>query len=270
MRRDCLVALGHDITGHGEYFPEMHLSRIRLGRKALALLSEHLSLEPLQLMLQGVNLLTLCRDGVRLRQDELAHVHGWLTRHFGVLGSAGQRGVLHARILSHRSAQRCINTGFIAAIYLPITLALSLHASNDALRATLIPTARKWKLDEILDACAEYTGRTRRDLTFEYLLIGGINDSPEQARELVSLLGSKCLPGNVNLIPFNYVETEQGFRRPTRDSVARFRAELVKAGRTVTQRMTRGHSIAAACGQLRRTMEGRTATIIPIASIGGV
>ncbi len=151
---------------------------------------------------------------------------------------------------------------------LPITLALSLHAPNDALRATLIPTARKWKLEEILDACAEYTGRTRRDLTFEYLLIGGVNDSVDQAKELVSLLRTKKLPGNVNLIPFNYVETPQGFRRPTRDSLAKFRAELEKSGRIVTQRMTRGHTIAAACGQLRRSVE--PSTFIPLAAIGGV
>ncbi len=137
---------------------------------------------------------------------------------------------------------------------LPITLALSLHAPEDALRAQLIPTARKWKLDEILDACAEYTHNTHRNLTFEYLLIGGVNDSPEQARALAALLKKKRLPGNVNLIPFNYVETPQGFRRPTRESVARFRAELEKAGRVTTQRMTRGHAISAACGQLRRAV----------------
>ena len=157
----------------------------------------------------------------------------------------------------------------LAAEDLPITLALSLHAPNDALRATLIPTAKKWKLDEILDACAEYTGRTHRDLTFEYLLIGGINDGVEQAKELVSLLRTRKLPGNVNLIPFNYVETEQGFRRPTRESVARFRTELEKSGRIVTQRMTRGHAIAAACGQLRRSVE-RQAPVIPLAAIGSV
>jgi 23S rRNA (adenine2503-C2)-methyltransferase len=63
------------------------------------------------------------------------------------------------------------------------------------------------------------------------------------------------LPGNVNLIPFNYVETPEGFRRPTRESITRFRAELERAGRVATQRMTRGHAIAAACGQLRRQAE---------------
>ena len=135
---------------------------------------------------------------------------------------------------------------------IPITLALSLHAPNDELRARLIPTARKWKLEEILDACDVYTKNTGRDLTFEYLLIGGVNDSAEHARELAALLKRKKLPGNVNLIPFNYVETSQGFRRPDKENIVRFRAELEKAGRVATQRMTRGHAIAAACGQLRR------------------
>lgn len=137
---------------------------------------------------------------------------------------------------------------------MPITLALSLHAPDDETREALIPTARKWKIEEILDACAEYVRNTHRNLTFEYLLIGGVNDSPEQARALASLLKSRRLPGNVNLIPFNYVETPQGFRRPERESVQRFREELEKAGRVATIRMTRGHAISAACGQLRRTV----------------
>lgn len=138
---------------------------------------------------------------------------------------------------------------------LPVTLALSMHAPNDELRAQLIPTARKWKLEEILDACNEYVRNTHRDLTFEYLLIGGVNDRPEHARELGALLKAKKLPGNVNLIPFNYVDTPQGFQRPTRESVTRFREELEKMGRVATQRMTRGQTISAACGQLRRNVE---------------
>ncbi len=142
----------------------------------------------------------------------------------------------------------------LAAEDLPITLALSLHAPDDELRAQLIPTARKWKLAEILDACSEYARTSGRNLTFEYLLLGGVNDSPEQARALASLLRKYQLPGNVNLIPFNYVETPQGFQRPTKDAIVRFRDELEKAGRATTQRMVRGHAIGAACGQLRRTV----------------
>ncbi len=137
---------------------------------------------------------------------------------------------------------------------LPVTLALSLHAPNDDLRAKLIPTARKWKLDEILEACREYAETTKRNLTFEYLMIGGINDSPEQARELGSLLKARRLPGNVNLIPFNYVNTPQGYRRPEKEAVTRFKAELERLGRPATLRITRGHAISAACGQLKQTL----------------
>lgn len=143
----------------------------------------------------------------------------------------------------------------LAAEAMPITLALSLHAPDDETRMRMIPTARKWKLEEILDACSEYTRRTQRNLTFEYLLIGGVNDSVEQASALASLLNTYKLPGNVNLIPFNYVETSQGFRRPMGENIAAFRAELERRGRVTTQRMTRGHSVSAACGQLRRNVE---------------
>lgn len=134
---------------------------------------------------------------------------------------------------------------------LPVTLALSLHAPDDELREKLIPTARKWKLREILDACREYYLATRRNLTFEYLLLEGLNDSPQQAREMARLLDG--LPGNVNLIPFNYVETPDGFHRPSNERIRQFRQALEEEGRVTTQRMERGHAISAACGQLRRT-----------------
>jgi 23S rRNA (adenine2503-C2)-methyltransferase len=134
---------------------------------------------------------------------------------------------------------------------LPVTLALSLHAPDDALRETLIPTARKYRLPEIINACRDYHHRTKRNLTFEYLLLAGINDSPEQAQALARLL--RGIPGNVNLIPFNHVETPEGFRRPEAARIAEFRAVLEENGRITTQRMERGHAISAACGQLKRT-----------------
>ncbi len=135
---------------------------------------------------------------------------------------------------------------------LPVTLALSLHAPDDALRQQLIPTGRKWPISEIMKACRHYTRKARRNLTFEYLLIGGLNDSVEQADQLATLLNTWRLPGNVNLIPFNYVETPGGYKRPAPEAVQLFREQLEKSGRIVTQRMTRGTSISAACGQLRR------------------
>src|SRR5205085_5368931 len=115
-----------------------------------------------------------------------------------------------------------------------------------------IPTARRWRLAEILDACREYHEKTHRNLTFEYLMLAGLNDSLDQARALADLL--RGLPGNVNLIPFNYVETPEGFRRPSPERIAAFRAALEAAGRVTTQRMERGHAISAACGQLRRVV----------------
>jgi len=153
---------------------------------------------------------------------------------------------------------------------IPITLALSLHAPDDETRSRLIPTGRKWKIDEILQACGEYAARTQRNLTFEYLLIGGVNDSVEQAGALARLLDRHRLAGNVNLIPFNYVQTDQGFRRPTRESITAFRAELERRGRITTQRMTRGQTVAAACGQLRRTitLETANAVSLPLAASG--
>jgi 23S rRNA (adenine2503-C2)-methyltransferase len=135
---------------------------------------------------------------------------------------------------------------------LPVTLAVSLHAPNDALRETLIPTARKWMLAEILDACKEYHAKSKRNLTFEYLMLGGINDDPAQAMEMARLL--RGIPGNVNLIPFNYVETPEGFRRPSAENIREFKRTLEEAGRITTQRMERGHAISAACGQLKRTV----------------
>lgn len=133
---------------------------------------------------------------------------------------------------------------------LPVTLALSLHAPNDELRQQLIPTARRWSMSEILDACRLYRAKTGRDLTFEYILLAGVNDRPDQARALAARL--RGLPGNVNLIPFNSVELEGGYRRPDDQRIAEFQAALERAGRVTTCRMERGATIDAACGQLRR------------------
>lgn len=138
-----------------------------------------------------------------------------------------------------------------------VTLAVSLHAPDDELRARLVPTARKWSIAEILAACREHYERTHRNLTFEYILLRDVNDSPEQAARLAALLGD--LPGNVNLIPYNQASTSSAFQRPTSARIAAFRAMLELAGRPTTQRMERGHDIDAACGQLRRSFDARQA-----------
>ncbi len=132
---------------------------------------------------------------------------------------------------------------------LQITLAISLHASTDELRQSLIPVATRYPLDELMRSCREYANQTKRRITFEYLLLAGVNDSPEQGVELARLLRHTLC--NVNLIPFNEVEGLP-YKWPSREAIKAFRQALEENGVEVTQRMERGHSISAACGQLRR------------------
>lgn len=145
--------------------------------------------------------------------------------------------------------------GVVPAMYelaqhrLQITLAISLHAPNDDLRARIMPVGRKWKVQELIDAAQHYTEVTGRKVTFEYLLLRGVNDEPHHAHALARLV--KGLVCNVNLIPFNQVETPDGFARPEPLRVARFRRVLEEAGITVTQRVEKGQDISAACGQLK-------------------
>lgn len=140
----------------------------------------------------------------------------------------------------------------LAVENLQITLAISLHASNDSVRRSLMPVAANYPLGGLIGACRDYASRTHRRVTFEYLLIRDMNDTPVHARELSSLLkGILC---NVNLIPYNAVEDLE-LKRPTAARVRAFRAILEDCGVTVTQRAERGHAISAACGQLRRRAE---------------
>jgi 23S rRNA (adenine2503-C2)-methyltransferase len=145
--------------------------------------------------------------------------------------------------------------GVVPGIYalaqhrLQVTLAISLHAPDDELRARLMPVGRKWKVRELIDAARHYTEVTGRKVTFEYLLLRGVNDEPQHARAVANLV--KGLVCNVNLIPFNQVDTPEGFARPKPPRVARFRRVLEEAGIAVTQRVEKGHEISAACGQLK-------------------
>ena len=132
---------------------------------------------------------------------------------------------------------------------LQLTLAVSLHAPTDELRARLIPTMRKWSVQDIIAACHEYVEKTGRRVTFEYVLLSGVNDNPAEARELARVLrGLIC---HVNLIPFNPV-AELGYHAPTSERIRAFREILERARISVTQRVQRGADIDAACGQLRR------------------
>ncbi|MCL4440138.1 MAG: 23S rRNA (adenine(2503)-C(2))-methyltransferase RlmN [Firmicutes bacterium] len=135
---------------------------------------------------------------------------------------------------------------------LPLTLAVSLHAPNDELRDQLVPINRRYKLQELMQACREYIDITGRRITFEYALLAGMNDSEEHARQLVTLLtGLMC---HINLIPVNPVE-ECGFNRTSPEKVEKFRTILDRGGLNVTVRRELGADIDAACGQLRRRYE---------------
>lgn len=141
---------------------------------------------------------------------------------------------------------------------LPIHLALSLHSPLDEVRSRLMPVNQKWPVAEVVDAMRRYQRATGRKVTFEYLLIEDVNDTPEQARALAKLV--QGIPSFVNVIPWNWVDVgQQGFRRPGRERVRAFKAELEKAGVPVSERVERGHDIAAACGQLAGQHQGRFA-----------
>jgi len=138
------------------------------------------------------------------------------------------------------------------------SLAISLHAPNDALRDTLVPINRRYPIAELLRSARAYIDAQRdrhRVVTVEYTLIAGVNDQPEQARELVALL--RDFPCKINLIPFNDFPGS-GYRRPSGKAVSRFWQVLVDAGYIVTVRTTRGDDIAAACGQLVGQVVDRT------------
>jgi 23S rRNA (adenine2503-C2)-methyltransferase len=138
----------------------------------------------------------------------------------------------------------------------PVALAVSLHAPNDALRDRLVPINRKWPIDSLLQACRRYLDRAPRDfIMFEYVLLRGVNDGAQHARELVARL--RDVPCKVNLIPFNPF-ADSGFERSTPDAVARFRDILLRASLITTVRRTRGDEIAAACGQLAGEVKDRT------------
>jgi len=137
----------------------------------------------------------------------------------------------------------------LASERLPITLAISLHAPTDGLRRELIPAAAKYTIDEILTAAGEFFKARGREVTLEYVLLGGVNDRPHHARALAALAGRlRC---NVNVIPYNPVESLE-FTRATRQDTEAFIAELRHGGANATLRKSRGADIAAACGQLRR------------------
>jgi 23S rRNA (adenine2503-C2)-methyltransferase len=148
----------------------------------------------------------------------------------------------------------------------PVALAVSLHAANDDLRSALVPLNRKHDLADLMQACHDYLARAPRDfITFEYCMLDGVNDGPDQAHELIDLVngrGPHTVPGlripcKINLIPFNPFP-QSGLKRSPRDRVLAFARILQDAGLVATIRKTRGDDIDAACGQLAGEVTDRT------------
>lgn len=138
----------------------------------------------------------------------------------------------------------------------PVALAVSLHAPNDALRDKLVPLNKKYPLAELLDACNRYLEHAPRDfITFEYIMLNGVNDTDEHARELIDI--ARQVRCKFNLIPFNPFP-QSGLKRSPASRVRLFAQRLIDAGIVTTIRKTRGDDIAAACGQLAGDVKDRT------------
>ncbi len=138
-------------------------------------------------------------------------------------------------------------------------LAVSLHAPNDLLRTRIVPTNDKTGIADILAAADDFFEKTGRQVTYEYVLLGGLNDSPREARELATLLQGR--KAHVNLIPFNDVEGLP-YTRPTPEALTAFVDTLRRAGLSVKVRKRKGSEIDAACGQLRRKVEQEVASAV--------
>jgi 23S rRNA (adenine2503-C2)-methyltransferase len=138
----------------------------------------------------------------------------------------------------------------------PVALAVSLHAPNNALRDMLVPINKKWPLEQLLPACRRYLEHAPRDfVTFEYVMLDGVNDRPEHAKQLLELV--RETPCKFNLIPFNPFPNSE-FRRSPAETIRRFSSILNDGGIVTTTRKTRGDDIDAACGQLAGDIEDKT------------
>ncbi|MEW5756042.1 MAG: 23S rRNA (adenine(2503)-C(2))-methyltransferase RlmN [Pseudomonadota bacterium] len=150
-----------------------------------------------------------------------------------------------------------------------VSLAVSLHATNDELRNELVPINKKYPIKELMDACRRYVDRDgRRKITFEYVMLKGINDTPQHAKALVKVL--QGIPSKVNLIPFNPFPNS-GYECSDAAAIDRFRDVLYHAGMTTITRKTRGDDIDAACGQLAGKVQDKTKRaqrrVIPVVEV---
>ena len=138
----------------------------------------------------------------------------------------------------------------------PVSLAISLHAPNNEIRDEIVPINKKYPLDELMKSCISYIEKAPRDfITFEYVMLENVNDSAEQAKELVNLI--KDVPSKVNIIPFNPFPNS-GYKCSKKIAIKVFRDTLMNAGIVTTIRKTRGDDIDAACGQLAGQVQDKT------------
>ena len=151
----------------------------------------------------------------------------------------------------------------LAESELQVTLAVSLHAPNQALREQLIPSAKVYSMEALLEDCLAYTRRTKRRVTFEYTLLRGVNDAPEHASELARVLKRFGLASHVNLIPYNPVDGAQ-YARPAAGAAQAFAAALRAGGCGASIRQTRGLDAAAACGMLRNAFQSKAGPLAPV------
>jgi 23S rRNA (adenine2503-C2)-methyltransferase len=133
-------------------------------------------------------------------------------------------------------------------------LAISLHGTTDEQRSTLMPVNRKYPLEGLLEACRKLNLKRGHRLTFEYVLIEGLNDSPDDARRLAKIL--RGIPSKVNLLNYNE-NSFIGYKRPAEEKILHFQSILLEKGYTATYRRSRGRDIAAACGQLHHASKKR-------------
>jgi 23S rRNA (adenine2503-C2)-methyltransferase len=134
-------------------------------------------------------------------------------------------------------------------------LAISLNAPNDEIRSEIMPINRKWPIQAVIDAVRQVKLRPRERITFEYVLLGGVTDRPEHAREVARLVRRTGLPAKINLIAWN-PGPGIAYATPQLDAIETFRSRLTNAGIPAYLRKPRGRDIYAACGQLKRTVEG--------------
>jgi len=206
---------------------------------------------------QAMRIRDLCDAGTRLSNVVFMGLGEPLANYDATLGAirainAGWGMDIGARKITVSTVGLPSRISALADEQLQITLALSLHAPNDALRREIIPWAQRVDLDELVAACDYYFKRTGREVTLEYILLAGVNDAAHHAEELANL--SKRMRSNINLIRYNPVEGLP-FARPDNDQAQLFLEVLRDRGVSAHLRKSRGLDVTAACGQLRRQQD---------------